>query len=492
MKVLSIILSTFIPIISISISCCFSNAITQSDRKPNKLVAPVISQEDTAKELTQNGISLLKNNKLAAAQERLTKAIELWELLPAGKVDRPTIALSYQMLQKVLVAQQKTDAALEISEREKARDSAELFASTTTKHNVNQYVMYYLPGLIKRVAKEQNTTLIQYSVVDRSIYIWIINPQGHISFYQNDIPVGTNLTNLVNTTYSKLADSPREDVPKQELQQLHKLLIAPIAKYLPTDPAALVTIIPTPELLAVPFAALQTPQAKFLIEQHTLAIAPSIMELGPRHSHVRSSGRAPVIIGNPVMPPYLGQTLLGLPGAEAEAKAIAKILGVQPHVGKTATEKLLKPKMIGSHIVHFATYIMFNRLPNSLLGEIALSDGWLTAKEIYRSYIPIDVVVLSGCMYQTTPDSTLIVGDGITTMSRTFNTDTLILNLWSFADDDLGVQLFMTELYRNLPSLYWVPGKLGRARPMRQAMLATMKTYPHPRSWAAFTLVGKS
>jgi CHAT domain-containing protein len=488
MKNISVlVLSALMPIISILLPCEFPNAIAQVDQQS----APVISQEgESANKLTQQGIALLKNNKLAAAQEHLAKAIELWESLPAGKAARPTIALSYQILQKILVAQQNTDAALEISEREKVRDSAELFASKTTKHYVNRYVIN-LPGKIKRVAKEQNTTLIQYSVVDRSIYIWIITPQGRTSFHQSDIPTGTNLTNLVNTTYSKLADSLHENIPQQELQQLHKLLIAPIAKYLPTDPAALVTIIPTPELLAVPFAALQTQQSKFLIEQHTLAIAPSIMVLGATHSHVRSSGRPPVIIGNPVMPPYLGQTLPSLPGAETEAKTVAKTLGVQSYIGETATRKLQKREMIGSHIVHFATYIMFDRLPNSLLGEIALSDGWLTAKEIYQAATPIDLIVLSGCVYQTTPDSTLIVGDGIAAMSQSFNTDTLMLNLWSFADDDPGVQLFMREFYRNQPSFYWLPGKLGRARPIRQAMLATMKAYPHPHSWAAFTLVGK-
>jgi CHAT domain-containing protein len=44
----------------------------------------------------------------------------------------------------------------------------------------------------------------------------------------------------------------------------------------------------------------------------------------------------------------------------------------------------------------------------------------------------------------------------------------------------------MSDFYRNLKI------NPNKAQSMRQAMLKTMKQYPNPRDWAAFTLVGES
>jgi CHAT domain-containing protein len=78
----------------------------------------------------------------------------------------------------------------------------------------------------------------------------------------------------VATTYQNLADS----APKtnRNLQRLYRLLIEPIANSLPANSEEVVTIIPAVELLALPFAALQTSAGKSLIEQHPLVISPSI------------------------------------------------------------------------------------------------------------------------------------------------------------------------------------------------------------------------
>jgi CHAT domain-containing protein len=42
----------------------------------------------------------------------------------------------------------------------------------------------------------------------------------------------------------------------------------------------------------------------------------------------------------------------------------------------------------------------------------------------------------------------------------------------------------MTEFYRQLAA-----GE-GKAQALRQAMLLTREQHPHPRDWAAFTLLG--
>jgi CHAT domain-containing protein len=44
----------------------------------------------------------------------------------------------------------------------------------------------------------------------------------------------------------------------------------------------------------------------------------------------------------------------------------------------------------------------------------------------------------------------------------------------------------MTEFYRHLSS------DPDKAQALRQAMLTTMKQYPQPYNWAAFTLIGEA
>ena len=124
-----------------------------------------------------------------------------------------------------------------------------------------------------------------------------------------------------------------------KLQQLHQLLIAPIAAYLPKEPTASVVILPQGELFSVPFAALQNAQGKYLIESHTLTIAPSIQVLGLTQSKPINRRGTPLIVGNPIMPLYKGEQLGNLIGAEREAQAIGEILRVQPLIGKAADKQ---------------------------------------------------------------------------------------------------------------------------------------------------------
>jgi len=51
---------------------------------------------------------------------------------------------------------------------------------------------------------------------------------------------------------------------------------------------------------------------------------------------------------------------------------------------------------------------------------------------------------------------------------------------------DAPTSLLMTEFYRHLQQ------NSNKAQALRNAMLTTMKQHPHPRDWAAFTLIGEA
>jgi CHAT domain-containing protein len=71
-------------------------------------------------------------------------------------------------------------------------------------------------------------------------------------------------------------------------------------------------------------------------------------------------------------------------------------------------------------------------------------------------------------------------------LSRSFivaGVPSLIVSLWKVPDNSTAP--LMTTFYRNLQ------GNPDKATALREAMLTTMKQYPDPANWAAFTLIGE-
>jgi CHAT domain-containing protein len=96
---------------------------------------------------------------------------------------------------------------------------------------------------------------------------------------------------------------------------MYQLLIQPIAAELPINPDSRVIFIPHESLFLVPFAALQDENEKFLIEKHTILIAPSVQVLELTHQKRLIQKQAAqtnsvLVVGNPTMPkvsPKIGE-----------------------------------------------------------------------------------------------------------------------------------------------------------------------------------------
>ena len=465
-----------------------------------------------ANTLTNLGSDLLIQNKLDLAEVSLRDAINIWENIRGNKdnsgkglgdsdklafADR--IPATYKLLQKVLIEQKKPQAALEISERGRARALAELLAARAVNSTTNTLI-FPAPNLakIQQVARNQNATLVEYSIVDDTIYIWLISPSGEIVFEQNKLPLNTNIQDLVNTSRKQIGVNTTKKSPSDEevitsssaqtaLKSLHKLLIIPISKSLPKDPNQRVIIIPQAELFFVPFVALQDSQNKYLIEQHTISIASSIGLLDSTSKPAkfnRKQGTA-LVIGNPIMPLAPdGTQLVQLDGAEKEAISIGSILKTTPLIGTQADKKVVIDKMRSAEIVHFATHGLLDKVEGDIPGAIALTNGLLTSNEIFDLKLKSDLVVLSAC---DTGRGDLS-GDGVIGLSRAFavaGTPSIIVSLWEV--DDTATKDLMVEFYQN-----WYSQRMEKAQAMRQAMIKVMKTHEKPSDWAAFTIIGEA
>jgi CHAT domain-containing protein len=491
------------------------------------------------------GYALLANHSLKAAEEQLRSAIKLLDQARLGLGDLAQVNLldtqvsTYNLLQQVLIAGNRPEAALEVSEEGRARAFAQLLVERLPKDTqplpTAAPATLATPSIarIRQIAKQQNATIVSYSIIpdddfkfrgkqrgrEAELLIWVIRPTGEIHFRQVDLkPLwkkGTTLQKLIQE--SRCLDLPYrcngnldpngEDYPG--LKELYSLLIAPISNVLPNNPEESVVLIPQDALFLVPFAALQTPEGKFLIESHTLRSAPSIQVLALTHQQsqrqqVKSprspSHRSAIVVGNPTMPKIvvkLGrppQQLPPLPNSEREAQDIAQLLNVTALIGPKATKADVLKQLANVDFVHLATHGLLEygteagSLQAQVPGAIALApskddDGLLTASEILGLKLKAQLVVLSAC----DTGQGKITGDGVIGLSRSWiatGVPSVIVSLVPVPDAPTAD--LMTAFYQDLRQTS------NAARSLRHAMLETMQSHPEPVNWATFILVGEA
>ncbi|MEB3231132.1 MAG: CHAT domain-containing tetratricopeptide repeat protein [Leptolyngbyaceae bacterium] len=490
---------------------------------------------------------------LALATEQLQAAIALWEQQQATVVTSDPFQVSifetqqqaYQTLQQVLVAQGQTEEALIIAEQGRAQALATLLTRNATPSPMPQLPENFIIEQIQQAAREQNATLVVYSItytpaalfipgrVDQTptadLFIWVVDPTGEIQFRQTPIP--RSLSAMVSDFRQTLGIASGRNLQLEPLApglvsesnnaislELSSLLIDPIQDLLPTAEGDRLIILPQRELFLVPFAALQDRQGTYLIETYTLVTAPSIQVLIQVEAVAAGMAAAPLaadevlIVGNPDPMPTLMRPhaptptpLQPLPGSAQEAEAIAsQIFQTDALIGTAATEAAVTERLATARLIHFATHGLLEYGDpqasgvRDVPGAIALAptaavslgegntDGFLTATELQTMDLQATLAVLSAC---DTGQGDLR-GDGVVGLARSLfaaGVPSVMVSLW--AVDDAATADLMTAFYRawRSPEAH-VP--IDKATALRQAMLTTMAQYPEPRFWAAFILIG--
>jgi len=481
---------------------------------------------------------------------------------------------AYRLLQQVLVAQTRFDEALEISEMSRTRTFIELLRQTllTTppqsppyqggEEELSQSPPYqgeeeelskFLPlkpplskgglgglsrfeeeanlskpplskgeleGLsipkIQQIARDRNSTIVEYSIIFHDIYIWVIQPNGNIThraanleplnqqnqtleqiILQTRVSIGTDETDDEGNKIQLESQYKRDETGRFPLLQLlHQILIEPILDLLPTDANSPIIFIPHYDLFLVPFAALQDSNNRYLIENHTILTSPSIQVLEITREHqnrVRGLRQAALIVGDPTIAPKFKENpykLCQIPRAKEAAEAIAATLGTEAISGENATKIAILGRMPNTRIVHLSAHGLLDDFQGSgIPGAIILApsgdtdDGALNAAEILQLKLDSELVVLSAC----STGGGKITGDGVIGLSRCFilaGVPSIIVSLWNMGA--ISAKLLMTEFYENLA--------LGdnRAAALRCAMLTTKDEIMSPLDWAPFTIIGET
>jgi tetratricopeptide (TPR) repeat protein len=206
--------------------------------------------------LNNIGLALLKVGNPRESEKMLIDGIQVWEsmrqMLGSNDANKVSIfeeqARTYRLLQQVRVAQNNPIGALEIAERGRARAFVDLLTQRLSSVSTNP-VIATAPDRdqIRQIAKAQNATLVQYSIVydgfqiqgkqetqESALYIWVIQPTGEITFREVDLKplwqkhnasldslIVGNQEFLAVRSRSSLGSTKRE--PNFNLGRLHQL-----------------------------------------------------------------------------------------------------------------------------------------------------------------------------------------------------------------------------------------------------------------------------
>jgi len=445
---------------------------------------------------------------LAVYTREMTSDVEKIQVQDAGRA-------FFEELVELLLEMDQPAAALVASEKARARAFVELLSAGAPRRSISD-VEIASPGKpllvtaenLKAAVQRLRTTAVEYLITDQRLMIWVVSPEGKIQV--ESVPVAReqvekavhdllalNSAQAAGAVADRRQERGLERIPvagqegrqREILRQLYDLLIAPIAKHLPqpASPAPAITFVPQGQLFLVPFPALLDAQNRAFIDSFTPSIAPSIGALASVESYpsTRWAAGDVLVAGNPALPPSYA-SLPSLTGAEREARAVAARFHTAPLLGAAATREAALAAMPRSRLIHLASHGLLeygdeDEIPGALVFAARQGDGLLTAREIAGLHLRSELVVLSAC----DSGAGRITGDGVVGLARSFlvaGAKGVVVSLWQ-ANDEATEQL-MAAFYDHLE-------RTGdRAGALREAMLATRKSFPEPGKWAGFTFIG--
>ncbi|MEZ5294466.1 MAG: CHAT domain-containing tetratricopeptide repeat protein [Vicinamibacterales bacterium] len=339
------------------------------------------------------------------------------------------------------------------------------------------------------VARRLDATVVEYLVAGDTLEAWVLAPTGTVRHAAERIDKGALRALAADARRAVDLAAVGDTAPAAKaLATLHRRTIAPIARWLPTDPESLVVIVADDVLQVVPFGALVDERGRPVVASHTLSYAPSIGVLLESGGTARRSGPdGAVVAADPTPPPDAPRD--PLPGARLEADEVARRAGgrrVETLLGANATETALKAAAPGADWLHVAAHASVSpdrpMASAIVLAPSADDDGYLRVDEIVALRLAADLVVLSGC----STGLGRVSSDGIAGLTGAFlsaGARTIVTSLWDVSDDSTA--FLMARFYEGLQA-----GR-SKASALRRAQLATRARYAHPGHWAAFQLTGE-
>ncbi len=284
--------------------------------------------------------------------------------------------------------------------------------------------------------------LVQYHAYDDQVIAWAITRDGgRMVRTTRPTPV---LWAQVRRYHRAVADPRSTDAERAAAAEpLTELLVQPLAEEF--EAHGRVVVVPHGPLAVLPFHTLPWRGAD-LATTHVVSYLPSAGATGSGDRRRVGGDAETLVVGDPEY--GTDSRLRPLPGAGAEATAVARLRGTTPLVGPTATREAVLGGLATADVVHLATHgSLVEGSPYS--AELALAHGaHLTVPDLMGLDTSVSLAVLSAC--DSGRGGVTAAGDviGLTRALLAAGADELVVSLWPV--DDRAACVTMVRLHEEL------------------------------------------
>jgi CHAT domain-containing protein/Tfp pilus assembly protein PilF len=392
-----------------------------------------------------------------------------------------------------LVAQGKTNEALQVADYTRARTLAEGLGRPCKAKFAPD------PLNAPEIARRAGGTILFYALGQGHSYGWVITPRQVRMF-----PLAANQAEIdaAVQSYRKKLEGPRATLEaSNDGSVLYQMLVAPVQEFLKKQPSAkTIFIVPDGALNSLNFETLLPQPKHYWIEDVTISNAASLRLLpSASRQNSRLAGKL-LLVGNPVAPDARPDNQYQeLPNAAAQMESVRKYFPVARQQ-VLARGQASPAAYLGSHpeqfsYIHFVAHGMASRM-SPLDSSIILSreagsnagsgqdDSFkLYARDIINNHpLHADLVTISAC-YST--GNRTYSGEGLVGLSWAFlraGAHNVVAALWDVSD--ASTPQLVDEFYSEL--------KKGEspAEALRLAKLSLLHNDPFhsPFYWAPFQL----
>lgn len=405
----------------------------------------------------------------------------------------------HRELVDLLVEAGQADEALAATERARARTLMDLLGAAqpdpTGQTAGRSLAQASQPADLGALLPTPAHALVSFAVSDAAVSAFVVrrDDTGRPRVVALRIPI----------THTALADRTarfREQLATRDLaiakaaRDLYDILIAPLRPALAGTEHW--TIVPDGPLWELPFQALMSPRHRYLVEDITVTLAPSlhVLEALAARERTRPQGTSALVVGSAGG----GAGEEPLHEAERQARSVAALYGPR---GRLVTGAAATPRTVtdaaSARIVHLAAHGVFDG-GNPMRSYVQLgqagTDGELPALDAARLLelrLGADLLVLSAC---ESGRGRIREGEGLvglTWAALAAGAGSAVVSHWRV--DSVSTTEFMTAFHRRIRDGVLRTGRVsGRADALRAAALQLLRggAYAHPFYWAPFVLVG--
>lgn len=383
---------------------------------------------------------------------------------------------------------------------------------------ITQPQSWSLRRIQEEVIGDDDTLLLEYLLGAEKSYVWAVTRS---SITSHELPSQGAITDATTRVYELLKKPPKTDTAKaldQATKNLADMILLPVADQLHKQR---LIVAADGALNYIPFQILPaTPNAEWLVAQHTIVYAPSASVLGELGKESgRRGGRQKVLaaLGDPRFAEQKQNEQIAsarsieLPAdsmdptrwgelfyAAREIENLREVASDEQTFAATeydaTRDQLLKLDLTQYSILHFATHGLLDPkrpersglLLSTTNREGQTLEGFVGLQDVYSLRAPVDLVVLSACQTGLGKD---IRGEGLIGLTRGFmyaGASSVVASLWKVEDESTAelMKRFYTEMLQN--------GKTpAEALRLAQNSIRQIPRWSAPHYWAGFTLQGE-